>query len=59
MISKWTAIFLLFLEMAYLFQFSNFNALKPELAYYHSKRMEYTLDYRTQKIVPVEKPIEL
>ena len=45
--------------MAYLFEFSNFNALKLKLAYYHSKRMEYTLDYRTQKIVPVEKPIEL
>ena len=53
------AILLLFLEMAYLFKILNFSAPKLNLTYYHSKMMEYTLDYRTQKVVPIEKPIKL
>ena len=59
MISRWIAILLLFLEMAYLFKILNFRDLKLSLTYYHSKTMEYTLDYRTQKVIPIEKPAEL
>ena len=52
--SIWIAILLLFLEMAYLFKILNFSALKLNPTYYHSKTMEYTLDYRTQKVIPIE-----
>ena len=51
--------FVTIFRMAYLFKNLNFSALKLNLTYYHSKTMEYTLDYQTQKVVPVKKPIQL
>ena len=51
--------FVTIFRMIYLFKILNFSALKLNLTYYHSKTMEYTLDYRTQKVVPVKKPIQL
>ena len=57
--SSLISILLLFLEIAYLLKILNFIALKLNISYYHTKTMEHTLDYITQRMVPVEKPIEL
>ena len=53
------AYLLLFLEMIYLFKILNFSVLKCNLPQYHSEKMEYTLDYKTEKVIFVDKPHQL